>query len=198
MDVKIHTRSGQVIHAEIQVDPIPEMDQRALYYQSKMVTEQLGSGQNYSLIKKAVSIIITDYSHVTGSDRYHHQFRYRTVEGVELTDLVEINTLEFTKLPREADETALWDWMRFMETKDEEELEMLATKSPELKKAVGVLKELSMDERTRMLAEDREKARRDMASRLEGAKREGIKNIVELLKSGKSPEEIIREYGVDS
>ena len=95
---------------------------------------------------------------------------------------------------------------------------MLATKSPELKKAVGVLKELSADERTRMLAEDREKARRDMASRLDGAKREGIKigeqigeqrgerrgkrigeqNIVELLKSGKSPEEIIREYGADS
>ena len=59
-----------------------------------------------------------------------------------------------------------------METKDEEELEMLATKSPELKKAVGVLMELSADERTRMIAEDREKARRDEASRLDGAIRE--------------------------
>ena len=50
---------------------------------------------------------------------------------------------------------------------------MLATKSPELKKAVGVLKELSEDERTRMIAEDREKARRDMVSRLNGARKEG-------------------------
>ena len=49
---------------------------------------------------------------------------------------------------------------------------MLATKSPELRKAVGVLKELSADERTRMIAEDREKARRDEASRLGGAIRE--------------------------
>ena len=63
--------------------------------------------------------------------------------------------------------------MRFMETNDEGELEMLATKSPELKKAVGVLKELSADERTRMIAEDREKFRRDMASRVDGARREG-------------------------
>ena len=50
---------------------------------------------------------------------------------------------------------------------------MLAAKSPELKKAGGVLKELSADERTRMIAEDCEKARRDEASRLNGAREEG-------------------------
>ncbi|MDR1803565.1 MAG: hypothetical protein LBQ94_08155 [Treponema sp.] len=74
---------------------------------------------------------------------------------------------------------------------------MLATKSPQLEKAVGVLKELSADERTRMLAEAREKARRDEVSRLNRAKREGREEILELLKNGKSPEEIIREYGAE-
>ena len=215
LDLKIHTKNGQIIHTEIQVDPIPEMDERTLYYQSKMITEQLGSGHNYALIKKVVSIIITDYTYVSGSgaiktsDRYHHQFRYRTGDGIELTDIAEINTLELTKLPRKTDETELWNWMRFIETNDEEELDMLATKSPELKKAVGVLKELSADERTRMIAEDREKARRDDASRLDGARKEGREegkkegreeghmDILKLLKSGKSPEEIIREYGAD-
>ena len=65
-----------------------------------------------------------------------------------------------------------------------------------------MLKELSADERTRMIAEDREKFRRDMASRVDGARKEGREEgeqigeqkIIELLKSGKSPEEIIREY----
>ena len=82
---------------------------------------------------------------------------------------------------------------------------MLATKGPELKKAVGVLKELSADERTRMLAEAREKARRDEVSRLNKARREGREEgvqigemkIIELLKSGKSAEEVIREYGAE-
>ena len=207
LDIKIHTKSGQVIHAEIQVDPIPEMDQRSLYYQSKMVTEQLGSGQDYSLIKKVVSFIITDYAlaQLSVSGRYHHQFRYRTVDGIGLTNLAEINTLELAKLPRETDKTELWNWMRFIATTDEEELNMLATKSPELRKAVGVLKELSADERTRMIAEDREKARRDEVSRLNRARREGReegreeghKDILKLLKSGKSAEEIIREYGAE-
>ena len=207
LDIKIHTKNGQIIHTEIQIAPIPEMDERILYYQSKMLTEQIGSGQNYSLIKKVISIIITDYSllQLSGSGRYHHQFRYRTSDGIELTDLAEINTLELTKLPDETDMTELWNWMRFMATKNMEELNMLATKSPELKKAVGVLKELSADERTRMLAEEREKAWRDEASRLDGARKEGEQigedrgrgEILNLLKSGKSPDEILREYGTD-
>ena len=127
------------------------------------------------------------------------------MDGVELTNLAEINTLELSKLPHETDTTELWNWMRFMETNNEEELKMLATKGPELKKAVGVLMELSADERTRMLAESREKARRDEASRLRRARREGREEgvqigemkIIELLKSGKSAEEVIREYGAE-
>jgi len=56
---------------------------------------------------------------------------------------------------------------------------MLAERSPQIKKAVGVLKELSADERTRMLYEDREKARRDIASMMGGARREGFAEAME-------------------
>jgi len=42
-----------------------------------------------------------------------------------------------------------------------------------MKKAVGVLKKLSSDERARLLYESREKARRDEISRLYGARAEG-------------------------
>ena len=204
LDVKIHTKSGRVVHTEIQVDPIHEMGERTIYYQSKLVTEQIASGQNFSVIKKVVSIIITDYALLLGDDRYHHQFRYRTRDGIEFTDLAEINTLELCKLPREPDKSELWYWMKFIDSNnDEEELEMIAERSPQMNKAVGVLKELSADESTRMLAEAREKARRDAASRLnwareegkEEGRKEGEEKIIELLKSGKSPEEIIRDHG---
>ena len=43
---------------------------------------------------------------------------------------------------------------------------MLATRSPQMRKAVGVLKELSVDEQTRMLYEKREMARRDIESQI--------------------------------
>ena len=46
-------------------------------------------------------------------------------------------------------------------------------KTPVMKKAVGVLKKLSSDERARLLYESREKARRDELARLHGALAEG-------------------------
>jgi len=49
---------------------------------------------------------------------------------------------------------------------------MLATRSPEMKKAVGVLKELSADESIRMLYEQREMVLRDIESMKDDAVRE--------------------------
>jgi hypothetical protein len=46
--------------------------------------------------------------------------------------------------------------MKFIKADKEEDLDMLAQRSPEMKKAVGILKELSSYERTRMLFEERE------------------------------------------
>ncbi|MDR3296597.1 MAG: Rpn family recombination-promoting nuclease/putative transposase [Clostridiales Family XIII bacterium] len=178
LDVKIHTKSGSVIHVEVQIDPIPEMDERALYYQSKMITEQMKSGNDYKQIKRVVSILITDFEVVEGSDEYFNQFRYRSHrDGREFTRLSEINTLELKKLPKDAKDDDLWYWTKFISSDDVEVLEMIAEHSPIMKKAVGVLMELSADERTRMIAEDREKARRDWASRLNGAEHEGIMKV---------------------
>ena len=160
---------------EIQVWPIPEMKYRSVYFISKMVTEQMATGRNHSDIRRSVSIIITSYTLVAENEHYHNQFRYRSnKDSVEFTDLTEINTLELSKLPRDGDDSELWYWMKFIKTQNEEELNMLAKRNPQISKAVGVLKELSADERTRMLYEQREIARRDMVSRMEGAKREGI------------------------
>ena len=55
---------------------------------------------------------------------------------------------------------------------------MLEESNPQIKKAVAVLKELSQDERTRLLYEEREKVRRDMMSRLDGAIQEIARNLL--------------------
>ena len=74
---------------------------------------------------------------------------------------------------------------------------MLATRSPQLKKAVGVLKELSADERTRLLAEAQEKARRDEASRVNWARHEQTKNIaLNLLKLNIPIDKIVEATGL--
>ena len=75
----------------------------------------------------------------------------------------------------------------------------LAQTSPAMEEAWGVIKELSADERERLLAEDREKTRRDNAAyyetglvegRIEG-RAEGYASIItHMLAQGLSPEQI--------
>jgi predicted transposase/invertase (TIGR01784 family) len=167
LDVKLHTVSGSIVHIEIQLRVLSDMKARTIYSQSKLATEQMASGGMWSNIKRAITIVITDDIFVPEGDKYHHQFRYRAKDGLEFTDLTEINTLDLGKLPPDNDSTDLWYWMKFIKSDDEGVMDMLATRSPQMKKAVGVLKELSADERTRMLYENRQKALRDLESRVE-------------------------------
>jgi predicted transposase/invertase (TIGR01784 family) len=174
LDVKVHTKSGIVIHVEIQVESIDYMEQRIIYDQSKMITEQVKSGDHWRVINRVVTIVITDFPFPPSGTSYHHAFSFRTKDGLEFSRLKEIHTLDLSKLPSINDDTYLWSWAKFMKSDNsEEELDMLAEKSPELKRAVGVLKELSADERTRMLAEEREIGRRNYLSGLEGAEQKG-------------------------
>jgi len=61
--------------------------------------------------------------------------------------------------------------------------------------ASEVLLNISRDEVERVRLMSEEKYQLDMQSKLVHAKREGRQEIINLLKSGKSLEEIISEYG---
>ena len=197
LDVKVHTKSKQVIHIEIQLKVFPEMKARTIFGQSKLITEQMSSGDNYSMIKRIVTIVITDEVFIHGSDRYHHQFRQRTTDGIEFTNLIETNTLELPKLPPDTDKSDLWYWMKFIKSDDEEALDMLAQKSPQMMKAVGVLKELSADEQERMLYEAREMARMDSEALMGRARNEErIGFARKLLLRNRPIDEIIEDTGL--
>jgi predicted transposase/invertase (TIGR01784 family) len=166
IDVKLLTESRKVVHIEIQLKVTPELKNRIILYDAKLIAEQIGSGDNYDVIKKVISIVITEEALISNSDRYHHRFTlYDPDAGVELSDIIEINTLELLKLPEGADGSELYDWAKFIAAETEEELNMIAERNPVVGRAVVRLRELSADERARDLYERREKARRDQASR---------------------------------
>ena len=68
---------------------------------------------------------------------------------------------------------------------------MIAQKSPELNKAVCVLAQLSQDEKTKLLAEEQEKAQRDYNACIKGAYDSGIEKgtITTLIK-------LVGKYGI--
>ena len=174
IDVKLRTKSRKVIHIEVQLKVPPSMKSRIIFYDAKLITEQIGSGGKYEELQKVVSIVITDEELIQDSPVYHHRFTFYDPEaGVEFTDIVEIHTIELRKLPPNADGTALYDWAKFIDAETEEELNMVAQRNPEVKKAVVKLRELSADERARDMLERREKGWRDVMDFADGARAEG-------------------------
>lgn len=198
LDVKLRLKSGKIIDIEIQVKRLPHLRERGIYYTSKMITEQIKRGNEYHTIKPVVTILVCDFPFFLGDEKYHHKFElYDRENEVLFSDVVALHTLELPKLPEFDDHTEIWSWAKFIKTVDEEELNMLAQRSPVMGKAVGIRMELSQDERLRMLADAREKARRDEADLLWGAKREQALEIAfRLLKRNRPIEEIVEDTGL--
>jgi len=173
LDVKVKTKSQKVIDIEIQIKPKPNLEKRVVLYLSKMVTEQIGTGRDYAKIQRAISIVITDYTLKHDNDNYHNRYSLCDKTGRQFTDILEVNTLELSKLPETADGTALWAWLKFLKSESREEFEMVAEKNPTIGKAVARLVELSQDERTRMLYESRQMLEWDIDIGKQTARQEG-------------------------
>ena len=86
-----------------------------------MVAEQLKEGQKYDKIRKVISIMIcTDHNLIEDSKEYHNRyFLYDKNTNSTFTDLLEIDILEFKKVP-EKDKSDLATWLRFLNTDDRE------------------------------------------------------------------------------
>jgi len=203
LDVKLRLKSGKVLNIEIQVDSIPFMESRIVFYVSKLITEQIGESDQYDKIKRVISIIITDHKLIKDSEAFHHQFGLYDIKNkVLLTDILEIHTLEIPKARKlfegeNAENPQLLNWMKFLDAKTEEELEVLAQKSPVMKKATMRLLELSADEKARQLYEARLKEQRDNYAREQGAvKNREIEFATKLLRRNRPIDEIIEDTGL--
>ena len=172
VDVKLYTKNQNIIQIELQLQIVSSFRDRIMFYNSKLITEQLGVGDEYWNIKKVISIVIAGEPLFTENPDYHHQFiLYDPFKKVQFSDILEIHTLELTKLPVETDGTPLYDWVKFIKAETEEELNMAAINNPQIKRATEIVHRLSADQLLRYRIDCIEKAQRDEASRLGDALR---------------------------
>ena len=190
LDIKVKTKSN-IIDVEMQVKRSPILEQRIIVYLANMVKDQSCDGFKYKDIKKSVSVIIAAEHNITEDGRYFHKYNMRDEKDNSMfTDLLEVDLLELKKLPKADDGTDLWDWLRFIKTNNEEEMEMLAQENPEIEKAYDALQDLSNDEVLRHEAQQREMyLQNEMAineERYEQGVREGKEQgVKEGMKKGK-------------
>lgn len=177
LDVRILLNNQIEINIEIQLSVLNVWADRSLFYLAKMYTEQLHSGQDYSALKKCVSISILDFKLFPEDPEFYSCFHLREDARHTLyTDKMEFHILELPKLPKELqeDSSALLLWAKFINAEQKEEFDMLAEKNPYIESAYEQLQVISQDKAKRLEYEAREKAILDYNQMMYEAQAQGL------------------------
>ena len=211
LDVKATTSNDEIINIEIQLKNEYNMIKRSLYYWSKLYSEQLNEGEDYSLLKRTICINILNFKYLK-TRMFHSVYRMKEIHtNEELSDIEEIHFIEITKLEDGLDEKdMLVAWIEFLKNPESEKVRSLEMSVDEIREAKDELIKMSNDDTQRELYEMRAKTLRDKISALNEAERKGIKKgreegeknkAIEIAKSlidlGLDKESIAKSTGLD-
>ncbi len=147
LDVVVELNDDTKIDIELQAKVCDSWDKRQLFYLSKLYTEDLQSGQDYSHLRKCVGISILDFN-LSNRKKYHTVYYLMDEEGNKLSDMLEVHVLELNK--KLTGQGEVDDWIRFFNIRTEEDLKMIKTKNLGILKAIGELERLSMSNPLRL------------------------------------------------
>jgi predicted transposase/invertase (TIGR01784 family) len=109
VDIKLKTKTGELIDVEIQVNPFPDLGKRISFYKSKLIVEQIGEGERYDVIQRVICVCILDYPFFRTANEYLNRFRYYNPENGLCFEGIpeEIYMIELSKVPVESDGKAV-------------------------------------------------------------------------------------------
>ena len=217
LDIYATVNDSYIIDIEMQIVEYANFIARLEYYASNIISQQLGSGEDYEEIKKSYIIAIVDYDML----KYDEEYIHRTVEVIEnhredvFSDYITKIIVELPKFRRKKVDinNVLEQWLLFIDQTNREGVKMAMKKNENINNANKELEYLTGDEEVRRRAELRLKYKRDMNSvkllghqqgyelgkqegielgKQEGIELEKIKIIKSLLKNGVDIETIIK------
>ncbi|MGI5067346.1 Rpn family recombination-promoting nuclease/putative transposase [Treponema denticola] len=181
LDVKLRLKNNTIIDIEIQNRWNSEFVQRTIFYWAKMYTENLKTSEAYTKLPKCITINIVGEG-FNLNNLLHSE--YNVVEkhiNDKLSDELEIHFLNLAKVKEqqesfEQDEKKkkLYNWLKFIETDDEEVRNMLAQESPMMTKANATIEVMEMSPKEKWLYENRMKYEHDKASWKHVGYQEGV------------------------
>ncbi len=166
---------GSLVNIEIQLSRYKKYADRALFYWSKLYSDDMKSGEFYASAKPCIQVNILDFSMFDCAE-CHSRFSVMERNRQEvLTEKFDMHFFELTKLPGQIDEHNFMElWLRLINAQSEEDLEMLDnTNVNEIKKATEYVRSLTNDENAREQARMREKQILDEKSFVAEARLEG-------------------------
>ena len=101
LDVKAQDGQGRQFDVEMQMELVPQLPQRLLFYWARMYAEQLVVGDNYATLRPAISICFLNQCLFPDSTELHHVFRLVDASGrLCLTRQLELHVVEIPKFTR--------------------------------------------------------------------------------------------------
>ena len=175
LDVKATTSNNEIINIEIQLKNEYNMIKRSLYYWSKLYSEQLNEGEDYSILKRTICINILNFKYLK-TRKFHSAYRLKEIySNEELSDVAEIHFIEIPKLEEGSDEKdMLVAWIEFLKDPESEKVRSLEMSIDEIRQAKDELIRMSNDDTQRELYEMRAKTLKDKISALNEAERKGM------------------------
>ncbi len=174
LDLKMDV-DGRIINIELQVNKESFFKERTLFYWSKLYSEELLAGDEYTELKQTICINIINFNLFECED-YHSNFKILESERKELlTDKFAIHFFELKKVGKYRKNKRMEDWLNLINAETEGDLMAIqqSTTIPEVQDTIVMLRHLSADQQVRQEAYYREKLLHDEASALGSARREG-------------------------
>jgi predicted transposase/invertase (TIGR01784 family) len=162
LDILAGTRSGKMFDVELQVYKTRFFHNRLVYYQSRLIVEQLPRGYQYEQIRPVYCIAICNFVDLPNLPGYIHYFAHREEKsGTLFTDLQNTVIIELPKMPKEDDGNGAWPVLECFRCKTVEEAEMHAKAYPKIREIVADLRGFSLVKEIRAAYELWQKERRD-------------------------------------
>ena len=167
---------------EVQLTTHDKMLPRFLLYWAKMYSANLKVGDEYSKLRRTISIIIVDgeLPEFKGIKKAQTNWQIREEEykSIILTSYFEICIIELPKAIREYKtnkENGALQWMMFLENPEDVEVTKIMEENENIKEAKEELDRISQDDILRRMAFKAELERMDHAQLMYEAKRDGKK-----------------------
>ncbi len=188
LDIKAKINNNIICDVEIQVKNENNIDDRSLYYMVKLASNELKVGQEYTELNKTIVINLLNFNYFKRNSYHniaHMKFEKTTKEayvdlGYKEEDEIVSQNLEmhFIELPKfkkknpDAEENInKWLWLI---SGEEERVKMAKKENKEIKKAIEVIDEMSMDPKEWATYESRQRAIMDYYAGMKSAERKGM------------------------
>jgi predicted transposase/invertase (TIGR01784 family) len=216
-DINCKTADGELVNVEMSLNPLPFEPARLEFYSGKLFTGQdiRGKGKGYDKLKESYQISILSKGRFFADKSFFHRFEYYDpINKAPLKGKTRIITLELSKLDRVVRKSVAKMSLRefwavffgyLTDRSKRNKINMIAGQEEGIAMASEVLLTISRDEheRARLLSELKYEldmqswqtvfTEQGFAQGIEQGIAQGEQRIIELLQSGKTLEEIIRD-----